>query len=264
MTSISSNYTATSSYVQSLDTNGDGVVSAEELAAGDKKSGRTQDPTVEVGGSAAAQSQLSGMLFQSMNAASDSGTMNPPSFADMFAAMDDDGDGSVSEAEFVAARPEDVTEEMATALFGRIDSEGSGSISEDQYVSMMEAQPPMGPPPPPQNEDTERLSFADLFAEMDSDGDGTISAAEFVAARPDDVTEDMATQLFSDIDTEQTGSITEEQFTTAMTAMRTPPEASAEDVDTVSLADILERVNALFSEYLADAADGTSTESILV
>ncbi|AHG48233.1 hypothetical protein RLEG12_04800 (plasmid) [Rhizobium leguminosarum bv. trifolii CB782] len=47
------------------------------------------------------------------------------------AQLDTDGDGYVSKAEFVAARPSDVTEDQAGTLFDSFDSEGSGSLSVD-------------------------------------------------------------------------------------------------------------------------------------
>ncbi|MDK4734703.1 hypothetical protein PH551_19300 [Rhizobium sp. CNPSo 3490] len=49
-----------------------------------------------------------------------------------------DGDGYVSKAEFVSARPSDVSEDQAGTLF---DSEGAGSLSVDALAETMSAQP---------------------------------------------------------------------------------------------------------------------------
>ena len=63
-----------------------------------------------------------------------------PSSADAFARTDANGDGAVSQAEFVAGRPADVGEDQAAALFERLDAEGTGSLTRDQF--------PQGGPPP--------------------------------------------------------------------------------------------------------------------
>lgn len=50
-------------------------------------------------------------------------------------------------------------------------------------------------------------SAAKLYNNLDTDGDGSVSPAEFVAARPDDVTEEMATQLYSSLDADSSGAL---------------------------------------------------------
>ncbi len=55
----------------------------------------------------------------------------------MYSTMDSDGDGSVSEAEFVALRPSDVTEEMASTLYTSFDTDSSGSLTETEFATAM-------------------------------------------------------------------------------------------------------------------------------
>lgn len=169
MTSISAALPTTyTSSISTLDTNGDGVVSAEEQEAANSNA-RTQDPTVESENAASGvASQLTGDMVAMMLNRAD---MAPPSSEDMFASMDADEDGKVTEAEFVAARPEEVSEEDAAALFASFDEEGTGSLTEAQLA---EAQEAMGPPPPPpmmevsstDEEGSETMSIEDVLAEM--------------------------------------------------------------------------------------------------
>jgi Ca2+-binding EF-hand superfamily protein len=54
--------------------------------------------------------------------------------------MDTDGDGSVSEAEFVAARPSDASEDQAASLFESLDTSQSGSLTESQFAAGVQSQ----------------------------------------------------------------------------------------------------------------------------
>ena len=57
-----------------------------------------------------------------------------------------------------------------------------------------------------------------MISAMDTNGDGSISQAEFVAARPADVSESQAEQLFQSFDKANTGSLTVAQLGSAMHA----------------------------------------------
>ena len=61
-----------------------------------------------------------------------------------------------------------------------------------------------------------QLSAAEMYSEMDTDGDGSVSESEFAVLRPSDVTAEMAANLYSSFDTDSSGSLTESEFETAM------------------------------------------------
>ena len=156
------------------------------------------------------------------------------------AQLDTDGDGYVSKAEFVAARPSDVTEDQAGTLFDSFDSEDSGSLSVYALTEAMSAQRSGragGPPPPPEGGD----ELSSLLSDLDTDGDGLVSKAEFVAGRPSDVSEDQAGTLFDSFDSESAGSLSVDALTEAMSAQSSqrpegpPPPPPAEDEQTASL-----------------------------
>jgi hypothetical protein len=69
-------------------------------------------------------------------------------FSDLFGKIDTDGNGSVSQAEFVSNRPQDVSEDQAKAMWSQLDTSNSGSLTESQFMSALaNLGPPPGPPP---------------------------------------------------------------------------------------------------------------------
>ncbi len=140
--------------------------------------------------------------------------------ADLIKAMDTNGDGNISEAEFVAARPADVSADQASKLFESFDKDKTGSLTEDQLTKAMKSGHHMHHGGKMGDEE---LSKA--FSSMDTDGDGNVTEAEFVAARPSDMGADQATALFGSLDTSGSGSLTQSQFEAAVRAQRPqPPE----------------------------------------
>lgn len=160
----------------------------------------------------------------------------------MFSKMDTDGSGTVNKSEFVSARPKNVTEAEASALYDKIDADKSNELTQDQLDAGLEANRPGGDASSSAkvsnstldailslvssilsqlqdssgaNADAGGQSAAEMFAKIDVDGDGNVTKEEFVSARPSDVSEDQANQLFASIDTEGTGSITQSQFEAA-------------------------------------------------
>ena len=154
--------------------------------------------------------------------------------SDQIAAMDTDSDGTVTKEEFLAAKPDDVTDEMASNLWDSFDTESAGSLSIDELQTAMESGRMQGPPPPPptdvaSTEETDETSdTTDSFiSAMDTDGDGIITQEEFLAAKPDEVSTDMATNLWNQLDSEGTGSLSTSDFQTAMAA-NAPSQNNAE------------------------------------
>lgn len=137
------------------------------------------------------------------------------STSEMYSKMDTDSDGSVSESEFAASRPSDVTEEMAQNLYSSFDTDSSGSLTESEYEMAMNNAVSLTSASTSSTSDT--LAISEMFSSMDTNGDDTVSADEFAALRPSDVTAEMAANLYSSFDTDSSGSLTESEFETAMT-----------------------------------------------
>lgn len=163
----------------------------------------------------------------------------------LFTKTDTDQSGTVSKDEFVAGRPKNISEAQAAELYAKIDTDGTNALTEDQLKAGLEANKPAKPAASGSSLSSDMLGAlldlmksvgagesergqgkrggppdaAEMFAKMDADGDGSVTKAEFIAARPSDVSEDDATSFYDSIDTEGTGSITSDQFAAAK-----PPE----------------------------------------
>jgi Ca2+-binding EF-hand superfamily protein len=148
---------------------------------------------------------------------SDAGKTAMLSTSEMYDKMDADGDGSVTQEEFVAARPDDVTEEMAANLYNSFDTDTSGSLTESEFETAMNQAPPPPPPPPGGGGGMGSSTEASqTFSELDTNQDGVVSAEELAAARPEDVTKEMAANLFKSLDTDGSGGLTETEYAAKM------------------------------------------------
>ena len=239
MTTISAATSMSSySYSKSSTSASQDVLSCNTVSA--KKSTTTQQLSEDATNSA--EKLMSQLMSLTMNGLADQSASSEQQDggADMdVAQLDSDGDGYVSKAEFVAARPSDVSEDQAGTLFDSFDSEGSGSLSVDALTEAMSAQQSEraeGPPPPPPSDDDD---LASLLSDLDTDGDGQVSKAEFVAGRPSDVSEEQAGTLFDSFDSEGSGSLSVDALTEAMSAQQSErpegPPPSADDDQFASL-----------------------------
>ena len=138
------------------------------------------------------------------------------SASEMFSKMDANGDGALSEEEFSAARPNDVTAEMSANLYSSFDTDSSGSLTESEYTTATNDMPPPPPPSAGASNSGSSDSSSASFDALDTNQDGTISAAELAAARPEDVTEEMAANLFKSFDADGSGGLTKSEYTAAM------------------------------------------------
>ncbi|MGO6855511.1 EF-hand domain-containing protein [Rhizobium leguminosarum] len=226
------------SYSKSSTSASQDVLSCNTVSA--KKSTTTQQRSEDATNSA--EKLMSQLMSLTMNGFADQSASSEQQDggADMdVAQLDSDGDGYVSKAEFVAARPSDVSEDQAGTLFDSFDSEGSGSLSVDALTEAMSAQQPEradGPPPPPPSDDDD---LASPLSDLDTDSDGLVSKAEFVAGRPSDVSEEQAGTLFDSFDSEGSGSLSVDTLTEAMSAQQSErpegPPPSADDDQFASL-----------------------------
>ncbi|MGO6969595.1 EF-hand domain-containing protein [Rhizobium leguminosarum] len=194
--------------VAQLDSDGDGYVSKAEFVAS-RPSDVTEDQANTLFDSFDSESTGSLSVDALAEAMSAQQSQRPGGgdLASLLSDLDTDGDGSISKDEFVAGRPSDVTEDQAGTLFDSFDSEGAGSLSVDALTEAMSAEQSQrseGPPPPPPAEDDQSQS---LLSDLDTNGDGLVTLDEFMAGKPEDVTASQASQLFSLLDTSDTGSL---------------------------------------------------------
>ncbi|MBY5425029.1 EF-hand domain-containing protein [Rhizobium leguminosarum] len=192
--------------VAQLDSDGDGYVTKAEFVAA-RPSDATEDQAGTLFDSFDSESTGSLSVDALAEAMSAQQSQRPggDDLASLLSDLDTDGDGSISKDEFVAGRPFDVTEDQAGTLFDSFDSEGAGSLSVDALTEAMSAEQSQrseGPPPPAEDDQSQSL-----LSDLDTNGDGLVTLDEFMAGKPEDVTESQASQLFSLLDTSDTGSL---------------------------------------------------------
>ena len=134
------------------------------------------------------------------------------SAAEIFASLDTDGDGTVTEAEFAAARPSDLSEDMAKNLYASFDADSSGSLTLAEYQAAMGDTSSSSTTSTTAASSTDSAKITAMFNSLDTDGDGVVSAAEFAAAKPADVSADMSAKLFKSMDTDGDGSISSSEY----------------------------------------------------
>lgn len=134
------------------------------------------------------------------------------SAAEIFASLDTDGDGTVTEAEFAAARPSDLSEDMAKNLYASFDADSSGSLTLAEYQAAMGDTSSSSTTSTTAASSTDAAKITAMFNSLDTDGDGVVSAAEFAAAKPADVSSDMSAKLFKSMDTDGDGSISSSEY----------------------------------------------------
>jgi Ca2+-binding EF-hand superfamily protein len=235
--------TQSSQLFSSLDSDGDGSVSETEMTSGMTSS----DPFSQMSGDAVA-------VMMQMQSGSSFGL----SSSDAYAAMDTDSDGSVTQAEFIAARPDDVSEADALTLYNSIDTEGTGSITEDQFSASMEN---AGTPPAAAGSSEDDDTTA-MFDALDTDQDGVISAAEFAAAKPDDVSTEDAATLFDALDEDSSGSVSLDELESARESFMANTRVSVgDDDDDTSSSSAVSDVQSILDTLSTTATETDSTAS---
>ncbi|GES49947.1 EF-hand domain-containing protein [Rhizobium dioscoreae] len=136
-----------------LDKNQDGVVDAQELEEAaqsgllsasmlnDEDSNSSSDPSATDVFSGNLASMLLQMQqnSQSSGSASADGSSGESPMDQLFASLDTDKDGKVSQDEFVAGRPKDMSESDAENLFNSLDTQNAGSLTKDQFAEGLDA-----------------------------------------------------------------------------------------------------------------------------
>lgn len=220
----------------------------------------------------------------------------------LFAKMDADQSGSVSKEEFVAARPSAVSETKAGSLFDKLDASGSGSLSQSDIEGMekhkkghgkgqgtgqigsldestlqalLQSLSQAGTSGTSSATSGQDQNLDDMITSMDTDGDGTITQSEFLAARPEGVSEDMATNLWSTFDTESTGSLSTSDLKTAMAENGPPPPppggmggpgkmASSDEDETDPLQELIDQLEESLTSTASSTGTSSSSNSVLL
>lgn len=115
----------------------------------------------------------------------------------MFADLDSNSDGMLTKEEFLAGKPDDVTDDQAENLWNQISGGSSDAVSQDDFVTAMQAG--AGAPPPGGGGGESSDDGEESYDALDTNKDGVVSLQELMAAitGTDAASEDQMTNLIN-------------------------------------------------------------------
>lgn len=234
---------ATKAVFSKIDANGDGKVTADELAALGSGGSSTKAAAIvstndKTGDNALNEEELASFLNQLT-----SGGLSGSNHAQLASAREDimsvadaDGDGSLTYAEFSSLKPDDVSDEQSQELFKAVDIDGDGVLS-DSEVSAFESSGPkggaemkgamMGPPPPPpsssDDDDEDDTSVTSLLSKLIDTLTSSTTAENADSTDDMDQTDTASAQqkLFNFFDQDQDGSVSDTELNDGLNALKT-------------------------------------------
>jgi Ca2+-binding EF-hand superfamily protein len=162
----------------------------------------------------------------------------------MFDRLDTDQNGTLDDNELQAGKPKTMTKDQASKLYDSLDTNKSGTITMDEFAAGTQSGPGMGlmsqlstdaldvllqlqqqgggMPQASTGGGGDQPASDAAYDALDTNKDGVVSEEEFLAAHPEQLTDDEAGKLFQTVDTDKDGTVTEDQFKT-ITDATTPP-----------------------------------------
>jgi len=162
----------------------------------------------------------------------------------MFDKLDTDQNGTLDDNELQAGKPKTMTKDQASKLYAVLDTDKSGTISKAEFTAGTRSGPGMGlmsqlpadaldvllqlrqqgggMPQASTGGGSGQPASDAAYDALDTNKDGVVSEEEFLAAHPEQLTDDEAGKLFETIDTDKDGTVTQDQFKT-ITDATTPP-----------------------------------------
>ncbi|MBR9778373.1 MAG: hypothetical protein GYB52_03420 [Rhodospirillales bacterium] len=136
--------------------------------------------------------QIKAMLLEMQESTYTSATDGGFDAQQLFDDLDTDDDGSLTKDEFLAGKPDDVSDEMAENLWSMMAGSDAESISQDDYLTSMAPPPGATTATATADESTGSSSDGDSAATSDTESydpldtneDGIVSLAEIMAASP--------------------------------------------------------------------------------
>ena len=244
-----------------LDADADGTVTRDEFVAGrpdgvsEERAGELFDTIAGDDAEGLTQQQLVDGLLSQLHARSQGHRPDPKA---LFATLDADGDGTVTRDEFVAGRPEDVSEEQAGAFFDEIAGDSQGGLTEDAFLAGFQAQGP-GSSGGPQGR---RPDPAEIFSTLDVNQDGVVSRDEFLAGRPNEVSEEQAGAFYDKLAADNPDGLSREAFTQGFQRQRAEePAASSAAATVTDMGQLVDQLLAALRSGEADSGAGGNAAS---
>ncbi|TBW40874.1 hypothetical protein EYW49_01605 [Siculibacillus lacustris] len=264
--SSSSTSSSTASAFATIDSDGDGTISQSELSSfmqasmppppppPDGSSG-SSDTTTSSGSSSSTSSTTTGSTTSSTS------TTGSDPASRLMAALDTNGDGSVSQSELEAAlngstsstssstttsSTSSSSTSSASDLFSAMDTDGDGSVSQTELASYMKANAP--PPPPPPSDQAATTDTTATTATSTSGDSGSSSGGSSGSSG--------SSSAFSAIDTNKDGTISQAELdaylakSATTTSSSTGTDTSSTDSSTSSSTDAASAFSAVIAQML--------------
>ncbi len=245
----SPNSAAAKAVFSKIDANGDGKVTSDELAAlgtGDSsasgKAAAIMSASDKDGDKALNEEELASFLNQltSNGIAGGHHAQLAAARGGVMVAIDENGDGALSYAEFSAMKPDDISDEDSQNLFNAVDANGDGILSSDE-INAFESDSAegagdmqggmkgamMGPSPPPpsssDDDDEDDTTVSSLLSKLidsltsSTTTDGSDSTDDVAQTDADNAQQ----KLFNFFDQDQDGTVSDTELNDGINALKT-------------------------------------------
>ncbi|KIL98405.1 Calsymin [Paramagnetospirillum magnetotacticum MS-1] len=209
-------------------------------------------------------------MLHGLGASASGSTQN---ISSIFKKLDTNSDNSVSRTEFIAGKPDDVSDDQAGSLFDKLNSSGSGSLSQSDLTSAFQQMASAMQSVLLQNQEAQQggqeehggqggpPDSAEMFKTLDTDSNGTVTREEFVAGRPKNASEDEAGAFFDKIASaagaDSASGLSQDQLASGLKSMG-PPDASS---STESSSETSSSVDQLINQILSLLQGTSSSQS---
>ncbi len=228
----SASASSVNSNFSTADTNGDKLLSLDELSSMAPQDGKGPSAKSVMaaadtdGDNALSEEELSTFLSQ-MTQGGLSGSSNTQLAQsrsdDILSAGDTNGDGVLSYDEFAAMKPANAPADSSEELFAQADTDGDGSLTSSELEQFAQNAPMKGaggPPPPPSSsseEDDDELTLLEKLMEALTSTDSTTSTTDSTSTSD---TQTTAEKLFSFFDQDSDGTVSETELGTGISSLQ--------------------------------------------
>lgn len=207
----------------------------------------------------------------------------------LFENLDTDDNGVLNGNELLAGKPKTMSKDQVSKLYDALDTNKSGTLTMDEFAAGTKTTPTVslmnqfssdaldvlvqlqqqggGMVSTGGSEGGDESASDAAFDALDTNKDGVVSEEEFLAAHPEQLTNDESKNLFDAVDSDKDGNVTQDQFQT-ITDATTPPRlmgpaffgANAQTGNDSSSSGGFSSAYRLFS-LLESEAEGTTTSA---